>query len=67
VNVNESIPCRWCGEPISAPKRNQKFCCREHRYLWHQGQRISPAKFDERVRAIVRDELGRIGIEPAPV
>lgn len=65
MNRIDEILCRWCGEPISTPKRNQKFCCPEHRYLWHQAQRISPAKFDERVRAIVREELGRAGIQPA--
>jgi hypothetical protein len=56
----DQSPCRWCGEAINAVKPGQKFCCARHRYLWHQAQRISPAKFDERVRVIVRDELRRL-------
>jgi hypothetical protein len=30
-------------------------------HLWHQAQRIPPARFDERVRAIVREELAKCG------
>jgi hypothetical protein len=52
--------CRWCSEAISSPRRGQKFCCDRHRYLWHQGKRISPAKLDERIRAIVREELNKV-------
>jgi hypothetical protein len=44
---------------LSNPKRSQKFCCARHRYFWHQNQRISPARFEERVR-IVREELQRV-------
>jgi hypothetical protein len=51
--------CRWCSSPVANPKRAQRFCCSRHRYLWHQAQRISPARFEERVRAIVREELTR--------
>ena len=60
MNPTDQVPCRWCGERIDNPKRGQRFCCSQHRYLWHQAQRISPAKFDERVRAIVRDEFARL-------
>jgi len=59
--------CRWCGEPIEAPRRGQRFCCSKHRYLWHQAQRVSPAQFDERVRAIVRQELKRAGLPVAAI
>jgi len=52
--------CRWCGELIPAPRRGQKFCCDRHRYLWHQNQRISPAQLDQRVRAIVREEIKQL-------
>ena len=62
MNPADQVPCRWCGEPIEAPKRGQRFCSAKHRYLWHQAQRISPAKFEERARAIVRDELGKAGV-----
>jgi hypothetical protein len=53
--------CRWCDSAIVNPKRDQRFCCASHRYRWHAAQRISPASFEERVRAIVRDELKRAG------
>jgi hypothetical protein len=42
---------------MANPRRAQKFCCDRHRYLWHQSQRISPEKLEEKIRAIVRDEL----------
>ncbi len=63
--MSETIPslCRWCGEPIASPRRGQKFCCDRHRYLFHQGQRISPAKLDERIRAIVREELSNMSMQ----
>jgi hypothetical protein len=57
MNDSTLPSCRWCGELITAPKRGQKFCCARHRYLWHQNQRISPARLDERIRAIVREEI----------
>jgi hypothetical protein len=45
-------------EPISNPRRGQKFCCDRHRLLSHQAQRGIPlAKLEERIRAIVREEL----------
>jgi hypothetical protein len=31
----------------------------KHRYLWHQRQRIPQGKFEERVRAIVREEINK--------
>jgi hypothetical protein len=57
--MSDTIPalCRWCNEPITSPRRGQKFCCDRHRYLFHQNQRISPAKLDERIRAIVKEEI----------
>ena len=60
----DQLHCRWCGEPINAPKRGQRFCCSKHRYLWHQAQRIPPSKFDERVRAMVQAELKIVGVRP---
>jgi hypothetical protein len=62
MNQTDQLLCRWCGEPIENPKRGQRFCCSQHRYLWHQAQRISPAQFDERIRVIVRQELKRAGV-----
>jgi hypothetical protein len=62
MNQPDPIPCRWCEAAIGAPKAGQKFCCANHRYLWHKAQRISPARFDERVRSIVREELRSAGI-----
>jgi hypothetical protein len=61
MNQANQSHCRWCGELIAQPRRGQKFCSNQHRYLWHQGQRISPAKLEERVRAIVREELAQRG------
>ena len=52
--------CRWCGIVILRHKKNQKFCCPNHRYLFHRNQLISPAKLEERVREIVREELKSI-------
>ena len=52
-------PCRWCGTPITSPRQGQKFCCDQHRYQWHKAQRISPGQLEERIRAIVREELER--------
>ena len=56
-------PCKWCGQPIANRKDGQKFCSDEHRYAFHRSQRISPAQFDERVRAIVRDEIKRAAVQ----
>ena len=58
TNATQTV-CRWCSGAIEQTKRGQRFCCSSHRYLWHQAQRISPARFEERVRAIVREELSR--------
>jgi hypothetical protein len=57
MNTPAEPRCRWCGELISAPRPGRRFCCDRHRYLWHQNQRVSPAKLDERIRAIVREEI----------
>jgi hypothetical protein len=57
----KAYPCKWCGQPITGRKDGQKFCCDEHRYAWHKTQRISPGQLEERVRAIVREELRRAG------
>jgi hypothetical protein len=50
-------PCRWCGESIEAPRKGQRFCSDKHRSLWHQHQRIYPGKLEERIRAIVKEEI----------
>ena len=63
-NASQTV-CRWCDSPVHNPKREQRFCCSSHRYLWHQAERISPARFDERVRAIVREELARLAHDRA--
>src|SRR5512141_1408679 len=57
--------CRWCDAPIMPAKPGQKFCSSQHRYSWHRAQRISPAKFEEKVRAIVREEIERLGLMSA--
>ena len=62
MTLPDQILCRWCGEPITAPRRGQRFCCSRHRYLWHQAQGFSPAQFQEKVTAIVRRELKRAGV-----
>ena len=54
--------CRYCGEVVEHPRRGQKFCSDKHRYLWHKGQMISPAKLEERIRAIVSEELAKRGV-----
>ena len=66
MNNPTEMTCRWCGIVLANPKREQRFCCSSHRYRWHTAQRISPASFDERVRAIVRDELNRATEKPRP-
>src|SRR5215469_9401863 len=55
----DQILCRCCGEPIANPRRGQKFYCDRHGYLWHQSQRISAAKLEEKIRAIVRTNYNR--------
>jgi hypothetical protein len=52
--------CRYCGDLVERPRRGQKFRSDRHRYLWHRGQMIWPAKLEERIRAIVKEELARI-------
>jgi hypothetical protein len=64
VSHQNEYPCKWCGTPIPNRKDGQKFCSDEHRYAFHRSQRISPAQFDERVRAIVRQELKTLGLQP---
>ena len=67
MNQPDSHSCRWCGEPITAPRQGQKFCRDQHRYLWHKAQRISPAQLDSRIdaridariREIVKDEINK--------
>ena len=61
--------CRWCGNAIANPKREQRFCSSSHRYRWHKAQQIAPASFEQRVRAIVRGELKRAAdrLRPAPL
>lgn len=62
--------CRWCGALIERPRRGQKFCSDNHRYLWHKKQRITPAQLegkiremvDERIRVKLDEELTRRGI-----
>ena len=66
MNNSTQTTCRWCGSAIPNPQREQRFCSSSHRYRWHTAQRISPANFDERVRAIVRDELKRATGKPQP-
>ena len=67
MNYSTQTTCRWCGVALATPKREQRFCSSSHRYRWHTAQRISPASFDERVRAIVRDELNRAAAKPRQV
>ena len=55
--------CKWCGQVIPNRKDGQKFCCDAHRYAYHKGQRVAPGQLEERVRAIVRDELKRAGVQ----
>jgi hypothetical protein len=57
MSQTDVLHCRWCDEPIPNPQARPEICSDRHRYLVHQNQRISPAKFDEKVRAIVREEL----------
>jgi hypothetical protein len=64
MSHQDGYPCKWCGQPIANRKDGQKFCSDEHRYAFHRSQRISPAQFDERVRAIVRQELKTLGLQP---
>jgi hypothetical protein len=35
--------CRWCGKTILAPRRNQMFCCKEHRADWTRQQQATNA------------------------
>jgi hypothetical protein len=59
----KEYPCKWCGTPITNRRDGQKFCSDEHRYAFHKSQRISPMQLDEKVRAIVRDELRKAGLQ----
>jgi hypothetical protein len=64
MNETTLARCKWCAEPIEARRLGQKFCCRQHRYLWHRNQRISPGQLDARIREVAR-EIAREEIEKA--
>lgn len=60
MSVTDQDHCRWCGAAISRPKRGQKFCSSNHRYLWHKNQLISPAQLERKISEIVRKEVKNV-------
>ena len=62
MNKPNEYHCRWCGKALEVRREGQKFCCPDHRYEFHKAQRITPGKLEEKVRAIVREELKATGL-----